>query len=392
MMTFGDIAPRLVGNGYSPVPIKPGTKRPPMNEWPSFRVDDAALAEYRQCGTGLLCGQLLGVDIDVLHCEAAAELQQLARAELGNGPSRIGLPPKILIAYRTSVPFRKRQTRTFIIDGKASKVEALADGQQFVAFAVHPETKAPYRWPHGDPLAIPFTDLPAVTEDQIASFIDKAELVLAKYGGPEKPEPVNGKPSAHCPPPDENPARRAYAEAALANEVKAVATAFAGGRNAALNIAALKLGQLVASGWLDQSRVERSLEEAAHACGLVRDDGLRSVRDTVKSGLKAGITEPREPPERTRGNGATAPSYSEPATEPPREGDTTASPIPHLSEALWIARPVLTAIRAYAHSRTCSGDATLGYLLARTAAFMPHRVRIDSGVLHPRHHQTCSRC
>ena len=44
---------------------------------------------------------------------------------------------------------------------------------------------------------------------------------------------------------------------------------------------------------------------------------------------------------------------------------------------------MLTAIRDYAHSRTCSGDAALGYLLARTAAFMPHTVRIDSGILHP---------
>lgn len=185
---------------------------------------------------------------------------------------------------------------------------------------MHPDTKAPYRWLDGDPLVIPLADLPEVTEEQILEFLGKAEVVLGKYGKPEKPEPVNGKSSAHCPPPpDENPARRAYAEAALAEEVKRVATAFAGGCNAALNVAALKLGHLVASGWLDQGRVERSLEDAAQAAGLARDDGLKSVRDTIASGLEAGICEPREPPERTTsysGNGATTPSYSEPATEP----------------------------------------------------------------------------
>ena len=73
-------------------------------------------------------------------------------------------------------------------------------------------------------------------------------------------------------------------------------------------MAALKLGQLVASGWLDQNRVERSLEDAASACGLVRDDGLASVRATIRSGLDSGMREPRDPPERQadryRGNGS----------------------------------------------------------------------------------------
>src|SRR5512134_323686 len=113
MSTFGIVAPRLAQNGYSPIPIRPGSKRPATNGWPAFRLDDAALAEYRQCGTGLLCGRLLGCDIDVLNEAAAAELHALARSELGDGPARIGQPPKVLIAYRTATPFRKRQTPTF---------------------------------------------------------------------------------------------------------------------------------------------------------------------------------------------------------------------------------------------------------------------------------------
>ena len=309
LTTFGVIAPQLAENGYRPVPIKNGTKRPPMDGWPAFRVDDAALSEYRQCGTGLLCGELVGLDIDVLHERAAAELLDLARVELGGGPCRVGKAPKSLRAYRTTSPFRKKQTNVFLIDGQTAKVEALASGQQFVAFAQHPETRAPYRWPDGDPLAIPFAALPEVSEDQVAAFIVKAEAVLARYGKPQKAERKNGgDPPREHHQPEDDPARRAYAEAALAGEVKAVATTSRGSRNAVLNIAALKLGQLVATGWLDQNRVERSLEDAAFACGLVRDDELASVRATIRSGLDSGMREPRDPPERQadryRGNGS----------------------------------------------------------------------------------------
>ena len=117
-----------------------------MKAWPAFRLDNSSLAEYRHCGTGLLCGELLGLDVDVLNAEAAGELHALARVELGDGPSRMGQPPKILVAYRTAVPFRKRQTRLFTIDGYSSKVELLADGQQFVAFAsVYPPR---CKWSH----------------------------------------------------------------------------------------------------------------------------------------------------------------------------------------------------------------------------------------------------
>jgi putative DNA primase/helicase len=334
MTTFGIVAPRLRAHGFRPVPILKGTKRPPMKDWPGFVVDDAALKKYRDCGTGLLCGELVGVDIDVLDAQAAAELHQLTRSALGDGPSRIGQPPKLLVALRTAVPFRKRQTRTFTIDGHASKVEVLADGQQFVAYAIHPDTRKPYTWPDGNPLDVPFAALPEVTEAQVAAFLERAEWIFARFGVPEKPDRANGSepPRDHSPAGDDDPARRAYVESALADETKRVATAGRGSRNHQLNTAALKLGQLVAGGWLDQSRVERSLEDAAHACGLARDDGLKSVRATIRSGLGAGMHEPRDPPERQgtttggwRGNGAGA-------SEAPQHGQQKEASSPPTTE------------------------------------------------------------
>ena len=88
----------------------------------------------------------------------------------------------------------------------------------------------------------------------------------------------------------------AYARKALEDEVAAVAAAPQGGRNSRLNAAAYSLGQLVSAGALPRDLVEQQLEEAAHHCKLVDDDGLTSVRRTIKSGLDAGELERREIP------------------------------------------------------------------------------------------------
>lgn len=87
-----------------------------------------------------------------------------------------------------------------------------------------------------------------------------------------------------------------YAAAALADECREVACAVAGRRNEQLNRSAFSLGQLVGAGALDRDRVEAALLEAATASGLLAEDGEASVRRTIRSGLYAGIADPREIP------------------------------------------------------------------------------------------------
>jgi hypothetical protein len=80
----------------------------------------------------------------------------------------------------------------------------------------------------------------------------------------------------------------------------------AGGRNAALNKTAWKLGQWVAAGALEQTEVEDALYVAALHNGLVHDDGQRARWATIRSGLSAGLQQPIDldaddrPPARTR--------------------------------------------------------------------------------------------
>lgn len=66
------------------------------------------------------------------------------------------------------------------------------------------------------------------------------------------------------------------------------------GRNLRLFQAAANLGELVGAGLLPQSMAEGALEDSAHVCGLVRDDGLGSVRASIASGMKRGLANPRE--------------------------------------------------------------------------------------------------
>jgi hypothetical protein len=82
----------------------------------------------------------------------------------------------------------------------------------------------------------------------------------------------------------------AYAMTALARETARVESAPVGTRNDTLNRAAYNLGTLVGSGMLEQAEVESELTRAALAAGL----DARETASTLRSGLTAGITHPRQ--------------------------------------------------------------------------------------------------
>jgi P4 family phage/plasmid primase-like protien len=84
---------------------------------------------------------------------------------------------------------------------------------------------------------------------------------------------------------------RRYAEAALADEVRTLASTPKGHRNDQLNRSAFALGQFVASGVLNESEVIRALENVAE------DDEPEKILPTIRSGLEAGSRHPREFPE-----------------------------------------------------------------------------------------------
>lgn len=86
-----------------------------------------------------------------------------------------------------------------------------------------------------------------------------------------------------------------YVKAAVADECDQLSVMPpASGRNQRLNVAAGKLGQLVAVAALDSESVYDHLLAACEANGLLREDGERACRKTIASGLSWGMKHPRE--------------------------------------------------------------------------------------------------
>jgi hypothetical protein len=147
-----------------------------------FEVD--VWQRWPGCGIGIAAGAVVGIDIDVLDAALSIKLAALAVEMLCDTPCwRIGRAPKRLLVYRATVPFAGR---------KRHPLELLARGQQFVAYAVHPDTGQPYAWPEANLLDVPLDRLPAVDEAACHAFLDAAWALI--------PEELRGKSIlAHAP-------------------------------------------------------------------------------------------------------------------------------------------------------------------------------------------------
>lgn len=185
---FADVAPRLLDNGYTPLPIKPGAKAPALNAWqhlchrqPSERTVEAWGKRFPTAGTGAACGVLVVVDIDSLDDGISHDADRVARVMLGDTPLlRIGRAPKRALLYRAIQPFA---------DMKAGAFEVLALGRQVVLYHRHPDTGRPYVWPDDAPLDVPVSALPVVTEttarqwlDTVAGARQKGAVLVAAKG------------------------------------------------------------------------------------------------------------------------------------------------------------------------------------------------------------------
>ena len=204
---------KLHSNGFHPVPVvgahvntNSAGKRPTMAAWQTDclaagprEIESWSKAQRLNTNTGILCGEVVGVDVDVLD-EALSEKLAARAVEMFGHTSlqRIGRAPKMLLVYRVETPHEKLSTPDLIFgedptDKNAkAKVELLAQGQQFVAFGIHPDTKAPYAWPEKSPLDVQLSDVPLVTLELLKQFVEEAEAVLRAAGARTKAEIKDG--------------------------------------------------------------------------------------------------------------------------------------------------------------------------------------------------------
>ena len=219
---------------------------------------------------GIATGALSGVWVlDIDGDDGAASLRAL-EAQHGKLPatwiSSTGRGWHIWLRYTGPIPSSTGRI--------APSLDVKADGGYVVAPpSIHPSGRA-YAWvvpPEGEPAEAPGWLVTLARKRPAPSISERA---IASIRRP------NGKPDG-------------YGAAALDREIAALAATAPGARNAALNRASFRLFQLVAGGELDGRDVADRLVEACHRNGLVKDDGLRAVVATIRSGSRAGLQHPR---------------------------------------------------------------------------------------------------
>jgi hypothetical protein len=304
--------------GYEPIPILSSRKRPAISGWQDVRItippDEDVITPWADThpgalSTGIRTRYTPGFDIDIHDPDLAEQVEQALLNMIPQQSTilkRVGLPPKRLIPFRCTTPFKKISATFKAPDGTVHKVEVLADGQQFVAEGIHETTHQPYRWADNvNLLSVAHEHLPLVDEALARRFVTEASEIMRRAGWVEidtqgRPKATNGKTTngKACTSPAPTPAtdpNSIYYRSALKDECAALAAMPKdSGRNNALNRAAFNLSQLVAGGGLDENTVREHLFAAAEACGLVAEDGAASVRATIESGAKAGRAQPRQ--------------------------------------------------------------------------------------------------
>ena len=193
---FANIAESLLNNGYTPIPVVAGQKRPAIKNWCDVSYAETPLLfgelciKYPNSSTGIVLGEVCVVDIDVLDPEVAGRCRNIVTAVLGEAPCRFGRSPKSALFFRVhGAPFKKRATQSYKIGELKAQVEILCDGQQAVISGIHPDTQKPYYWSEKDLLETPLSELPEITRAGAENLLQtlEAELATAACGNKEKP-------------------------------------------------------------------------------------------------------------------------------------------------------------------------------------------------------------
>tara|TARA_R110000737_G_scaffold332557_2_gene349544 strand:- start:242 stop:2272 length:2031 start_codon:yes stop_codon:yes gene_type:complete len=176
-------APRLSALGYDTTPLN--GKVPLLKGWQGRPEGAKDFQAHSNANIGIVLGgahNTIAVDIDVRNEMASGLIRGLAIDILGAAPERIGNAPKTMLIYQSAVATKKVKTAVYDVDGMDACVEILAEGQQFVASGVHPDTQKDYDWPGDTLLDYKPNDLPTITTDDMAEFLAAANTVLGNYG------------------------------------------------------------------------------------------------------------------------------------------------------------------------------------------------------------------
>ena len=175
---------KLVALGYAAIVPLFG-KIPAMEKWQQVaNVSREWIAMWERSwplatNTGVLTRDTPTLDLDIYNEPAAIACEEFVREryeDAGYVLTRIGLPPKRAIMFRTEEPFSKITVN--FVGERGEKIEMLASGQQVVCHGIHPDTRQPYRWFGGEPWTISHTDLPYLHAAQAQELVADVVKIL----------------------------------------------------------------------------------------------------------------------------------------------------------------------------------------------------------------------
>lgn len=177
----------LIDNGYNIIPIVPGKKSPMDDGWSKIKSTPKVLAEWvsggqAAFGVGIQTKHTPAIDLDITDTDVVKAMRDFIESEIGFAPIRVGRAPRQLLLFRCDEPFRKMKTGKYEDEwGDKHEVEILADGQQFVAYGMHPDIQKEFEWITKDqPTNIHIDDLPVLTAEDCKRVLDKfRELATA---------------------------------------------------------------------------------------------------------------------------------------------------------------------------------------------------------------------
>lgn len=256
-----DFVSVLSGLGFSLIPLKSQDKAPWLYTWKKWQTEiasDGQLAAWFDGASNRNVGVVTGAVSKIVVVDADSEMS-VAWAE-GSLPAT---PWKVQTARGWHYYYRHPQSNQPNLGEALGGLHFRGDGGYVVGpGSVHPDgpVYTPQNWPWKPDDIVPVFDRAAIVDESRKSS-----------GG-------GGK---------------SYVQTAVEYECRAVSSATEGARNTVLNKAAFALGQLVGGGAIGREEVERSLTIAAQMSGL----GDKEIESTIKSGIEAGVKQPRRAPE-----------------------------------------------------------------------------------------------
>lgn len=284
---FRKFASTLKRNGFSPLPIMRGTKRPTLSAWSdkcAEPMNDLEVQAYSHAAGGIAVAcsynRLIMPDIDTNN----SGIQELIAGVLPKTPVRKRGKKGISLCFR----FEDDEVPSFSLIGKDGErlIDILGDGRlSVIPPTIHPETGAPYGW--DDPTATlyntPVSSLPVLKRAHLAAM----ERMLQPHL-PEPPPWSAEKGQRHVADLSELELRRhrGFAIAGIPKRADEIAKAPSGTRNESVFHAACVFGKYVHHGLINENELVNPIIDSCHSNGLIRDDGMRSVLATIKSGLR----------------------------------------------------------------------------------------------------------